>query len=278
MTLQMRILSFAALVFLSVSGFAGTPAQIPYYGEKFYRSYNQADGQELVQLLKEVLSSPHQRQAGKPDVIGNCNGGKDCYRHRSVGYDHARKFILGNFYLVHEGNQYAVKDVYCEREYGAPGPNKIPDNTKVNVEHTWPQSRFTKQHPTDMQKSDLHHLFPTDSELNSIRGNFPFGEVSQDKKQLKCNCSRFGFTTRGNQLIFEPPVAHQGNVARALFYFAVRYDMQIDQDQEAFLKKWNREDPVDETERQRNDEIYELQGNRNPFVDYPELAEKISDF
>ena len=77
---------------------------------------------------------------------------------------------------------------------------------------------------------------------------------------------------------FEPPVEHKGNVARALFYFAVRYDMRIAAHEEFFLRQWNVIDPVDDEEIARNNEIERLQGNRNPFIDDAALVELIEDF
>ncbi|MFN8943697.1 MAG: endonuclease I family protein, partial [Pseudobdellovibrionaceae bacterium] len=124
-----------------------------------------------------------------------------------------------------------------------------------------------------------HHLYPTDSKLNSIRGNYPFGEVVRSKKALHCESgAMFGDPEQGSGPVFEPPAKHKGNVARALFYFSSKYHMAIDPAQEATLKKWHIEDPVDAEEMRRNEEIYKVQMSRNPFIDYPELASQISDF
>ena len=124
----------------------------------------------------------------------------------------------------------------------------------------------------------MHHLYPTDSKMNSIRGNTIFGEVNQDHGNLNCSASRYGSGTAGSTLIYEPPSDHKGHVARSLFYFSVRYDLPIRPEEEVVLKKWNQEHPVDEEEKARNDEIAKLQGDRNPFVDHPEMADEISDF
>ena len=114
--------------------------------------------------------------------------------------------------------------------------------------------------------------------MNSIRGNFKFGEVDIPKVALKCPISKLGQVSHASGEFFEPPSRHKGNVARALLYFSVRYKIHIDPVEEKFLKKWNVEDPVDAFEKQRNDRIQQIQGNRNPFVDHPELADAISDF
>ena len=116
-----------------------------------------------------------------------------------------------------ENNQYFVTDVYCESDYRSPGLGKIPNNSVINVEHTWPQSKFGGASKS-IKKSDLHHLYPTDSQLNSIRGSFPFGEVVKDTQNTKCPISRIGVDFDGHR-VFEPPHDHKGNVARALFYF-----------------------------------------------------------
>jgi endonuclease I len=95
---------------------------------------------------------------------------------------------------------------------------------------------------------------------------------------LDCKGPRFGLGTAGSQEVFEPPQDHKGNVARALFYFATRYELTIGKAEEEVLRKWNQEDPVDQEELDRNEEIFKVQQNRNPFVDFPELVDRISDF
>jgi endonuclease I len=124
----------------------------------------------------------------------------------------------------------------------------------------------------------MHHLYPSDSHLNSVRGNNEFGEVTKDRMRFDCKTTaRFGDTSKGN-LVFEPPENHKGNVARSLFYFALRYDLPIRPEEESALRKWNKEDPVDAEEIDRNAKIMALQGGRNPFVDFPDLTDRISDF
>ena len=260
---------------------------VSYYGEDFYQQIQRgAVEDQLKDILKNILRSYHQHIDGQFDTIGNQCLSKDCYTHTSVGYDAARMYLLGEIYLVKMGSNYAVKDVYCQEIYGPerfhknkPGPRMVPDNDVVNIEHTWPQSRFTHKYPEGTQKSDMHHLFPTDSQMNSIRSSYPFGMVDRDSQNLKCKTVRIGSPSGGGRgTVFQAPPEHRGNVARALFYFALRYDMTIDSDQETALKLWNEEDPVDQDEEERNDRIYALQGNRNPFIDHPALVNLISDF
>ena len=159
------------------------------------------------------------------------------------------------------------------------GPGNVPDQNQLNCEHTWPQSKFSKAFPTELQKSDMHHLFPTDSKANSTRGNFDFADVSYNENLRDCTSSKSGpSVTSGGHTYFEPPTSHKGNVARAIFYFSIRYKMPVDPTQEEFLKRWNQLDPIDDQEVARNSAIEKLQGNRNPFIDHPEYIDAISDF
>jgi endonuclease I len=124
-------------------------------------------------------------------------------------------------------------------------------------------------------------------EANSTRGNYPFGsdpEVIGEHRQYteisslnNCGASRMLEIFKAGQF-FEPPASHRGNVARSLFYFSIRYKMNIDPIQEKFLRLWDAEDPVDAEEIERNNQVFEIQKNRNPFIDFAELADKIADF
>ncbi len=202
----------------------------------------------------------------------------------NLSYSAARQMLFGRLHLQQSNGTYFIHDVYCQKDFSKAdfpsksgvGPNRIPESSILNAEHTWPQSRFTNRYPKDIQKTDLHHLFPSDSKMNAIRGNFKFGEVSNSEKSIPCKTSEFGRGDGGWK--FEPPAVHKGNVARALFYFSVRYEIKIDADEEEALRQWHKDDPVDAAERTRNAEIEKLQGNRNPFIDRPELVGKIANF
>jgi endonuclease I len=78
--------------------------------------------------------------------------------------------------------------------------------------------------------------------------------------------------------LFEVRPARRGDIARAHFYFSVRYAMPIGAAEESVLVAWHQEDPPDDRERERNDRIVRIQRNRNPFVDRPEFVGRISDF
>lgn len=200
--------------------------------------------------------------------------------HKAVGYNRAKSYLFGQLHLEKDTQGYFVTDLYCGIHYTkGVGPGNLPDQNQLNTEHTWPQSKFVSGFPTEMQKSDLHHLYPTDSKANSTRGNFEFAEVTENQNLKNCDDSKSGpSVTTGGRTFFEPPTAHKGNVARALFYFSIRYKVAISDAQEEFLKRWNQLDPVDDAEITRNNAIEKLQGNRNPFIDDATLADKISNF
>ena len=151
------------------------------------------------------------------------------------------------------------------------------DTRGMNVEHIWPQSFFGKRLP---MRSDLHHLLTTFIHPNAIRDTLPFGEVKG-----RGDYSNKAGAKRG-QGVFEPPDAAKGQVARAMLYFYTRYhNINItigDYNDQTFwngklemLLRWNKQFPPDKKERRRNDLVENFQGNRNPFVDDPTLADRI---
>lgn len=129
-----------------------------------------------------------------------------------------------------------------------------------NREHIWPQSLgWFKETGAG---ADLHHIRPANPSENSSRGN-----------------KRFGSST--NNKFYEPRDEVKGDIARIIFYLMVRYQeadnytFKTVAESKELLLAWNIMDPVDEFEMNRNEIIYSIQGNRNPFVDNPECAELI---
>ncbi len=261
---------------------------LAYYGKDFYLNIAQQGARQVREILNYVLRTYHNPVSGDYDSLSDKCTGAGCYIHTPVQYTEARRLLMGTLHLSQDASGYFVRDVYCQKNYGradfksvAPGPNALPDDAIINTEHTWPQSRFNRAFQPDIQKTDMHHLFPTDSKMNAIRGNKKFGEVPQSTTALPCQTAKFGPITGpvpDSDEHFEPPQVHKGNVARALFYFSVRYSIKIDADEEYYLRKWHKEDPVDAFEVQRNEAIFRLQGDRNPFIDHPELVDMIADF
>lgn len=201
---------------------------------------------------------------------------------RSFNYTEARVRLFNKIYLEQDEKGYYIQGVYCQKKhypFGGSAPrNRLPNHEVFNTEHTWPQSKFSPHFQSEIQKTDLHHLFPTYSLINAERGNLPFAEVNSGS-HLSCDASHRGSPTRGGRgSYFEPPDSHKGNVARAMFYFSIRYQSAIDSVQESYLRLWHKEDPIDQSEKVRHERIIELQGNRNPFIDAPHLVDQIQDF
>lgn len=142
-------------------------------------------------------------------------------------------------------------------------------NMGFNTEHTFPQSFFNSTLP---QLSDLFHLFPTNDNANNTRSNYPFGNIAGTGGQI-------GGGSQFLNGVFEPRDAHKGRCARAMMYFCIRYEDYscFFQPQEDTLVAWHYRFLPNNTEQTRNAAIYSLQKNRNPFIDYPQLAERISD-
>ncbi len=144
-----------------------------------------------------------------------------------------------------------------------------PDATIMNTEHSWPQSLGADAEPA---KCDLHHLYPTDSDANSRRGNSPFGVVTGGVDWQEGG-SKLGSGASG--IVFEPRDVHKGNAARSMLYFGHRYGFEIDPDQVALYKQWHSADPVDDAEIARTLAIAEEQVLANPFVVCPDLVDRL---
>jgi len=181
-----------------------------------------------------------------------------------LGYSLAREIMFS----VLDNVSGVVCSVYSELCLST---DHIPDSSVMNCEHSWPQSLGA----VGIAKDDLHHLFPVESKINSVRGNKPFCEVS--KVTWSQEGSSYGLSNLGTKC-FEPPQSHKGDLARAMFYFSIRYSKPIDAEQEKFFRKWSIEDKVDLNEIKRNNLIEDYQKNRNPFVDIPDLITLIDDF
>jgi endonuclease I/V8-like Glu-specific endopeptidase len=142
-----------------------------------------------------------------------------------------------------------------------------------NCEHVVPQSSFAEREP---MRGDLHHLFTCESGCNSFRGNTPYFDFGDEQEIVRAECGR---REEGR---FEPS-AGKGAVARATLYFLLRYPGVLgDQERELqgerlpVLLDWHKAEPVGEWEHHRNGAIAEIQGNRNPLIDHPDWAERIS--
>ena len=159
------------------------------------------------------------------------------------------------------------------------GENKIYSEpfdfsaTGYSREHTYCHSWMPTNPAQNLPEySDFHHLFPSNlNSANILRSNNPLGEVvNVTTSFLGCKSG----TNSNGQVVFEPRDEHKGDAARAIMYEAICYTsingnswaLPSNQDQ-MILKNWHFQDPPDNWEIARNDFIYSIQNNRNPFID-----------
>lgn len=146
----------------------------------------------------------------------------------------------------------------------------------LNCEHVVPQSWFSKAQPA---RGDLHHLFACDSKCNSRRGNLPYDEFknASDGWRDQCGTIRERGAPSASDRAFEP-AGGKGAAARATLYFLLRYPGVVESYDASDIERmldWNRRYPPDLWEMHRNAAIEELQGNRNPLIDFPDMADRI---
>ena len=220
----------------------------------YYNGINGQTGNTLKFALREIITNTHTKKTSYDD----CK---------------TKKYVMAT-----DGNADGTKIVLfwsgIEIDWVWDGGNTW------NREHVWPQSQgwFT----TSAAGSDLHHIRPVDSSVNSSHGNNPYGIVSGGKY---CVTSSYNgkVTTEckvgGSK--FEPTDSRKGDTARIIFYLLTRYPESDSYSitkvasSMSMLLEWNASDPVDASETRRNEAVYGIQGNRNPFIDYPEFANMI---
>lgn len=206
----------------------------------YYASTQNKEGEALKTALKSTISSGY----------------------KSLGYTAARDAMYSS--IDNSGGQvecvYTGKMATFNSRAGA-------NSAGFNCEHTFPQGFFSSNEP---MKSDIHHLFPTTTTSNSQRGNDPFGLVSNP------SWNDGGSKSGGGK--FEPRDKHKGTVARSMLYFGLRYQDYSNflAGQENVLRSWAVNHPPSPQDIDRNNAISNVQKNRNPFVDYPQLLERIS--
>ena len=190
----------------------------------------------------------------------------------SLGYNVARDsmfMIFDNKFINGQGaTQNTLECVYTGREaVGYVDRSDCQNNYSFNTEHTFPQGFFTSLEP---MKSDLNHLFPTDNIANNTRGDNPFGVVT--------NPTWTSGGSKGTNVLFEPRDAQKGKAARALLYFVLRYQDYTNfvNPQETILRSWHQTFLPNAIEQKRNNDVFRIQRNRNPFIDYPQFVERIT--
>lgn len=186
-----------------------------------------------------------------------------------------------------------VRDRYSHEQRLLNGLNAVEG---MNIEHIFANSWWG--HTVNNAYCDLFNLFPSDGTANGRKSNNPIGVVN-GSVQYDNGVIRVGKSDsyRADSLItaWEPADEWKGDFARTYFYMATCYEhmaaewqtteglLTVQPDAYPTLRPWVAElmlqwaadDPVDDIERERNEVIYGIQGNRNPFVDYPQLADYI---
>jgi endonuclease I len=200
---------------------------------------------------------------------------------RVLGYTSARDSLYA---FVDRGTRPWIIDLYTGRQAVGVTTRATAAQNGINTEHTWPRSRGAEVDPA---LSDLHHLFSSDSAANERRSNYPFGLVRgtvlwTGPASGSGEVSRLGYASGSSgQIVFEPRASVRGDIARGLLYFYIRYGsdrpsgfslLNFVQERDLLIA-WAREDAVDAWERGRNDAVQRAQGNRNPFIDWPQLLD-----
>ena len=222
------------------------------------------------------------------------------YTHTELGYDDLWKA----FNTTDMGDDGYYIDMYSTCKYNYYSTHV--GNAKyvgqgLNREHSFPKSWFGGE--IMPMFTDLTMIIPTDAYVNQRRSNYPYGVCNGSDVVTYVN-EELGVTMLGKlgkstyngytAKVFEPDDEYKGDFARIYFYMVTCYKSLVeywpdcdqldyqDNQYKAFsdwsmqmLMEWHRADPVSQKELIRNEGVYEKQGNRNPFVDHPELAEHI---
>lgn len=265
----MKFINNSILIMLLLFYVSALKAQVP---EDYYISTEGKSGVELKTALYNIIKDP-----------------------RVISYSQ----LWEAFEFTDTGKNNKVLDIYSDKPDGVADYYHDFRNNRCGIfkkegdcynrEHLMPRSWFRGN---KLLETDLFNLYPTDGYVNNRRNNLPFGEVGISSWE-STNGSKVGQNTFGDytKTVFEPIDEFKGDIARSYFYIATAYEDVLatwSSDQvggSAFpgfsswtlqmLLKWHREDPVSIKEVRRNEEIYKIQGNRNPYIDYPDLPEYV---
>ena len=195
-----------------------------------------------------------------------------------------------------------IWDMYSGVTNFVPGINQDKgshpyEGYSYNREHSFPKSWFGGE--VKPMYTDLHHMYPTDGFVNNKRGNLPFGTTQGESYKSERdfskvgNCTWPGYTGK----VFEPADEYKGDFARTYFYMVTCYEEKLPTWYDNYsdvrptldgstypglsawqlqmLMQWATQDPVSDKETNRNEAVWEIQRNRNPFIDYPGLEQYI---
>ncbi|WP_028784392.1 endonuclease I family protein [Thalassobacillus devorans] len=242
---------------------------------EYYRNidFDQENQEELFQTLGRLLEETHTRQVR--------------YDPSEYVYPWVDLRPDGSLRSVYSGNQRDAEEVIKEdyeaslkreremnkidKDQEAAQLMRIAADFKYNCEHTVPQSWYDAREP---MRGDIHQLFTCDPVCNSIRSNYPYHDFPDyDPNQMEVTRIEKACGKAEDEL-FEPEHA-KGTVARAVLYFLLRYPDKIEAPHlktidAGLLQAWHLKYPPTIYERHRNHAIQEIQGNRNPYIDFPD--------
>lgn len=191
---------------------------------------------------------------------------------RLVDYQHALPLVWRVLYR--DGGE----TLYCARRFGT------DKGRAINVEHVFPMSwvgrhlkcgRRQQCRDTNARfnliEADLHNLWPARADVNKARSSHPFALIEGERRAFE-GCD---FEVDEGRRTVEPRPQVRGEIARTMLYMADEYALAIYPRQGSLLQAWHRDDPVSNEERRRNDLIERIQGNRNKYIDSPELADRL---
>ncbi|MEM1096180.1 MAG: putative Ig domain-containing protein [Bacteroidota bacterium] len=202
---------------------------------------------------------------------------------QTLGYNRGRDTLYAVVEPDANGVVYGIYTGFSVQLDPSADPSSHLFTNGINAEHTWPQSLGASSEP---QRSDMHILYPSKSNVNSARGNNPYGELTTAEavrwyrgaqSQTSPPSDPSSWSTSGDNA-FEPRDAVKGDVARAIFYYATIYgglSSSFFQGQAETLLAWNAADPPSSQEVERSSRIAVYQGNVNPFALDPTLMPRI---
>ncbi len=212
-----------------------------------------------------------------------------------LSYGSGESSTWSGFYQTDRTSDGYVIDRYSPRTVwvkfsSSDNANSASAPSALNIEHSFPKSWWGGSNNTAYK--DLFNLMPSEKGINTTKSNFAMGKVTGNIKGNGYTKVGTGPTSSGSTSLWEPADEWKGDFARDYFYMVTTYsnltwtsnglDMLENNDYPTMqrwaytlLLQWAKQDPVDEIERARNDAVYKIQSNRNPFVDFPNLAEYI---
>jgi endonuclease I len=236
------------------------------------------------ELLKSKLSdSPADIPPGYYDGTENLTGAALKAVLHSIINNHTRRSyaqVWEDLKITDEDTNNTNNVILLYSGFSYPKSLNGGDPNDWNREHVWPSSHGFSD--SDTAYTDIHHLRPTDVTVNGARGNLDFDNGGTENSEAPGNFAD------GDS--WEPRDAVKGDVARMVFYMSTRYEQTGNYDLElvnyagtsgpilgveSTLLQWHIDDPVDTYELNRHEKIYNIQGNRNPFIDHPEFVAKI---